>query len=154
MTQSTPQPAPAPRAPRAPSNNEQVIVRKKELPGAEAPPAPEAITMRSPRFPFDPNVIAMRVENIAISFFVCMVFIIVGFPIARAFARRMDRSRVGPTGPVELSRDATDRLNRIEQAVESVAIEVERISEGQRFTTKLLAERPEAVPAERRLGTS
>ena len=152
MNQATPQP-PA-RAPRAPSGNEQIIVRKKDLPGAEAPPAPEAITVRPPRFPFDPNVAMLRAENIALAFFFSMAFIIVGFPIARAFARRMDRSRVGPTGPTELSRDATDRLNRIEQAVESVAIEVERISEGQRFTTKLLSERPEAVPAERRLGTS
>jgi hypothetical protein len=29
----------------------------------------------------------------------------------------------------------------MEQALDSIAIEVERISEGQRFTTKLLAER-------------
>ena len=43
--------------------------------------------------------------------------------------------------------DAHDeRLARIEQAVESIAIEVERISEGQRFTTKLLAERAQADP--------
>jgi len=34
-----------------------------------------------------------------------------------------------------------DRLTRIEQAVDSIAIETERISEGQRFTTKLLSER-------------
>ncbi len=34
-----------------------------------------------------------------------------------------------------------ERLARIEQAVESIAIEVERVSEGQRFTTRLLAER-------------
>lgn len=33
------------------------------------------------------------------------------------------------------------RLTRMEQAIDSVAVEVERISEGQRFTTKLLAER-------------
>ena len=33
------------------------------------------------------------------------------------------------------------RLARIEAAVEAVAIEVERISEGQRFTTRLLTER-------------
>ena len=37
------------------------------------------------------------------------------------------------------------RLERIERAVESIAIEVERVSEGQRFTTKLLSER--AVPS-------
>jgi hypothetical protein len=37
------------------------------------------------------------------------------------------------------------RLERIEQAVDSIAVEVERISEGQRFTAKLLSERS-AVP--------
>ncbi|HJR62938.1 MAG TPA: hypothetical protein VJ803_04505 [Gemmatimonadaceae bacterium] len=36
-----------------------------------------------------------------------------------------------------------ERLARIEQAVDAIAIEIERISEGQRFTTKLLAERKE-----------
>lgn len=34
-----------------------------------------------------------------------------------------------------------ERLARVEQAVEAIAIEVERISEGQRFVTKLLSER-------------
>jgi hypothetical protein len=33
-----------------------------------------------------------------------------------------------------------DRLARLESAVEAIAIEVERISEGQRFTTRLLTE--------------
>jgi hypothetical protein len=33
------------------------------------------------------------------------------------------------------------RLERIEHAMDAIAIEVERISEGQRFTTKLLNER-------------
>jgi len=37
-----------------------------------------------------------------------------------------------------------DRMARLEQAVEAIALEVERISEGQRFTTKLLAERAAA----------
>ena len=34
-----------------------------------------------------------------------------------------------------------DRFRRLEEAVDAIAVEVERISEGQRFTTKLLAER-------------
>lgn len=43
------------------------------------------------------------------------------------------------------------RLERIENAVDAIAIEVERVSEGQRFTSKLLAERaqvaaPPSVP--------
>jgi hypothetical protein len=33
------------------------------------------------------------------------------------------------------------RLERIEQAVDAIAIEMERVSEGQRFTTKLLTDR-------------
>ena len=33
------------------------------------------------------------------------------------------------------------RLARIEEAVDSIAIEVERMGEGQRFVTKLLTER-------------
>lgn len=38
------------------------------------------------------------------------------------------------------------RLHRIEEAVEAIALEIERIGEAQRFTTKLLAERqPDAV---------
>jgi hypothetical protein len=32
-------------------------------------------------------------------------------------------------------------MTRIEQAVDAIALEVERMSEGQRFTTRLLAER-------------
>lgn len=41
------------------------------------------------------------------------------------------------------------RLERIEQAVDAIAIEVERISEGQRFTSRLLAEKdgPARPPA-------
>ena len=38
--------------------------------------------------------------------------------------------------------DVEARLDRIEQAVEAIAIEMERVGEGQRFVTKLLAERP------------
>ena len=39
------------------------------------------------------------------------------------------------------------RLQRIEQAIESIAVEVERIGEAQRFTTKLLADRQPAAAA-------
>jgi hypothetical protein len=40
-----------------------------------------------------------------------------------------------------------ERLLRIEQAVDAIAIEVERMSESQRFTSKVLAERlPPALP--------
>jgi hypothetical protein len=38
------------------------------------------------------------------------------------------------------------RLARVEQIVESTAIEIERISEGQRFTTRLLPEKKAFEP--------
>lgn len=37
--------------------------------------------------------------------------------------------------------EMSKRLERLEQTTDATALEVERISEGQRFTTKLLAER-------------
>jgi hypothetical protein len=40
-----------------------------------------------------------------------------------------------------------DRLGRVEQAIDTVAIEVERIGEAHRFTAKLLTERLEQLPA-------
>jgi hypothetical protein len=69
-------------------------------------------------------------------------FMVVGWPIARAFGRRMDRRALGP-GPTDLD----GRLQRIEQAVEAVAVEVERVSEAQRFSARLLAERAEPQPS-------
>jgi transposase-like protein len=55
-----------------------------------------------------------------------------------------DRSRrTLPQGPSD------ERLARLEQAVDAIAIEVERMSEGQRFVAKLLAERAEAERANR-----
>ena len=69
--------------------------------------------------------------------FICMAATAIGLPVAKAYARRLDRGPSEPSIPPELQ----SRLERMEQALDSIAIEVERISEGQRFTTKLLAER-------------
>jgi hypothetical protein len=85
----------------------------------------------------------MRVpgELIPIVLFICISATAIGVPIARAFARRIEREGTGrdPIAPPEV----TARLERMEQAIDSIAVEIERISEGQRFTTKLLAERNE-----------
>lgn len=47
--------------------------------------------------------------------------------------------------PVPQAAMTEDRMVRLEAAVEAIAIEVERISEGQRFTTKLLSENSHRV---------
>jgi hypothetical protein len=54
------------------------------------------------------------------------------------YARRI-WSRGGSAIPA-LPRELTDRLTNLEQSVDAVAIEVERISEGQRFMTRLFTE--------------
>jgi hypothetical protein len=58
-------------------------------------------------------------------------------PLAFAFAWRMLR-RARPARPALA--ESTQRFDRMEQAIEAVAIEVERISEGQRFITRVLTE--------------
>ena len=81
-------------------------------------------------------------ELIPIVLFVMMGVTAIGWPIARAIARRMDREAIPPKIPLELQ----GRLERMEMAIDSIAVEVERISEGQRFTTKLLSERQQSLP--------
>ena len=57
--------------------------------------------------------------------------------IGRAYVRSIEAERK----PRSLPPDVQDRVQRIEQAVDAIALEVERMSEGQRFTARLLAER-------------
>ena len=84
-----------------------------------------------------------------IAFFIMIAVMVVGWPIARAFGRRIERR-----GQVaSLDAGTMEQLQRIEQAVDAMAIEVERISEAQRYFTKLQAGQlgePSALPGERR----
>jgi len=66
-------------------------------------------------------------------------------PVAVAWARSIWKR--GSSSPAHLpDRDATIRLERMEQAMDAIAIEIERVSEGQRFVTRLLAEGKTALP--------
>jgi len=85
-------------------------------------------------------------EDVAIVAIIFGTMAGVFIPLVRAWARRLE-SRGAPSAlPLQ---HVEDRLDRIERAVDSIAIEVERVSEGQRFVTKLLAERPAERLAER-----
>jgi hypothetical protein len=65
--------------------------------------------------------------------------IFVLFPIAFALARRLwKRGSVAPVVPA--LKDNAEQMHRLEQAIDAIAIEVERISEGQRYVTRLLSE--------------
>jgi hypothetical protein len=91
-----------------------------------APPMP------MPTFP-------REVVDISISFFIMVAVVSIGTPIARAFGRRMDRKSLAPAS----NPDESARLARIENALEAVAVEVERIGEGQRYVTQIMSSRNE-----------
>ena len=78
-----------------------------------------------------------------------MLFVLVlvfGSMLIYAFSKRIQRRESLPRSNPETD----DRLERIEQAVDAMAVEVERIAEGQRFVTKLLADKaPERISVSR-----
>ncbi|MEP6495956.1 MAG: hypothetical protein ABJF01_24965 [bacterium] len=89
-----------------------------------------------------PDSIPPEAIEIAKAFFATIAVIALGIPIIRAISKRWERpAQLPPTSP-----DVTARLERIEQAVEAVAIEVERIAESQRFAAKLMAEQQRSLP--------
>jgi hypothetical protein len=61
-------------------------------------------------------------------------------PLAVGFARTLLRRSNRPALPPAIFNETAQRLERVEAAVETIALEIERISEGQRFVTKLLSE--------------
>ena len=73
---------------------------------------------------------------VPLGFFAMVVAIVVGRPMVKAMAAKVEAESKRPQIPAEV----VNRLERIEQAVDAIAVEIERISEGQRFTTKLLSE--------------
>lgn len=93
-----------------------------------------------PSTPFD-NGIPQQAVDISVAFFLTIAAIIIGLPLARAFARRMDRRG----GPAQIPSEVSSQLAHLNQAVDAIALEVERISEGQRFTTRLLSEQRDAA---------
>lgn len=77
-------------------------------------------------------------------FFFTVIVVTLGFPIVRMWTKRKEME------PLAGTRAADERLARLETAIDTMAVELERISEGQRYLTKLLAERErvrEALPA-------
>ena len=79
------------------------------------------------------NMIPPQAVDISIAFFIMIAVMVVGWPIARAFGRRIERRGQVAT----LDAGTMEQLQRIEQAVDAMSIEVERISESQRFMARL-----------------
>jgi hypothetical protein len=92
----------------------------------------------SARRQFDPDLAA----GLAFAFIFAVLM-----PMSIAMARRVWRGAPKVAAP-RADDVVAPRLDRLEQAVDAIAIEIERISEGQRFVTRVLAERPAPAPAQ------
>lgn len=105
-------------------------------PGVNVPPN---FSYNAPRE--RPVINSDTVAAISVTFILAVLM-----PISIGITRRLLRRN-----PKENTTAATDiiapRLDRLEQAVDAIAIEVERIAEGQRFVTKVMTERPVAAPS-------
>ena len=79
----------------------------------------------------DPDIYSFAVvAGVIAAFIAAMSVIWVGTRLA------LHRTKPRPLAPV-----SDERFERLEQAVDAIAIEIERMSEAQRFTAKLLTER-------------
>lgn len=79
-----------------------------------------------------------------------LFLLVVFLPLSIAFARRIWRRSAATVAA--LPKEIYERFNRLDQAIDSVAIEVERIGENQRYITRMYAEQPKGIgagPAER-----
>jgi hypothetical protein len=81
-----------------------------------------------------------QVLALSIVFTVCVLG-----PLAIGFARTLWKRATKPAPPPMVVNEMAQRLERVEGAVDTIALEIERISEGQRFVTKLLSENQAAA---------
>lgn len=91
-------------------------------------------------FPGDLNVDFTAVSVVLILFVV--------MPLAVTMARNMWRRGGSAPKDSQLERQNAERLARLETSVDAIAVEMERVSEGQRFVTKLLAESKDRLKVE------
>jgi hypothetical protein len=106
---------------------------------AAAPPSAYTAITAPPRGPFGRGPFSGidRGPATALSFAaILFVFAPMALAASRLMWRRATRPAVAP-GPTDMSA----RFDRLEQAVDAIAIEIERVSEAQRFMTRIMTER-------------
>lgn len=101
-------------------------VRQNVVAGTQIPPV---FGGRPPREPFDPTPLVMGVMGI----------LFVAFPLTLAMVRFLWKRATHAPSPA-MTVEQSRRFDRLEQSVDAIAIEIERISENQRYLTRLLGE--------------
>ena len=124
-------------------NGEHVTISIPDVPGVPvAPIVTPAIATIPPDLPLD---IPPRIEHLGYAFLIMLAVIAVGKPLARALGALIERRALKPAMPAEFG----TRLERIEQGIEVVYDEVERISEAQRYLLKVQSPAPDRIEAAR-----
>jgi hypothetical protein len=77
-------------------------------------------------------------ENASPIIIVFTIFVLM--PIAVSISRLLWKRSTLPPRAVAITSETAQRLERMEQAMDAIALEVERVSEGQRFVTRILTE--------------
>jgi hypothetical protein len=103
-------------------------------------------------------------QNLVPMVVVFTIFVLtpIAISISRMFWKRASMPQQAPQ-----SMENSQRLERMEHAIDAIAIEIERVSEGQRFVTRVMSERqnaplgagqqpaqPISIPVGERLGVS
>jgi hypothetical protein len=98
-----------------------------------------AVVQVPPPAPEPPPIEVGGLANVGIGMMILFVAPLLVVLVYRALTRGGAREPIGL--------DASPRLQRMEQTIESIAMDVERLIEGQRFTTRILVERhPDSAP--------
>lgn len=106
-------------------------------PQGPVPNLPQTTTSTAPPG-FPQEDIPPQVMNLISMLLVFGGVMLLGIPIVRVFARRFDRKTQALHSAAP---DITPQLQQLQESVDTMAIELERISEAQRFSAKLLSER-------------
>jgi hypothetical protein len=95
-----------------------------------------------PAFPGDNFSRNRAMDNLVPIVIVLFVLSPIAVSISRMFWKRGSMPKHSVQSP-----ENAQRLERMEQAIDSIAIEIERVSEGQRFVTRLMSDRQNALGA-------
>ncbi len=95
------------------------------------------------------NAVPQGAVDISIAMFVSLAAIFILTPLARALARRMDAEN---QRKISGGNEIAPQIEQLQQSVDAMSIELERITEAQRFQSQLLAgktKEPEAAKLQR-----
>lgn len=138
-----------PASPGAPTGGvtRTVVIDQSAQPvlagGAQGGAATTSSTTQAPDFPFDPEAFADAIIPVMGIFLSMLAVIFIGWPLARAFARRIDRR--SEKGMINAA-DVAPQLHQLQESVDAMAVELERISEAQRYQARLLTEKASVIP--------